>query len=334
MAEGIVTNTSFSGWAILIFCVQNQLPHDTDNILALIQDTKRLTLAFRGLFSNNALQVYNCLAFVPHGTALYKHYTSENLPICTVLNARVVWLSLLSTLIGHSKLVKSVVFSPNGTRLASCSYDDTVRLWDAHTGGAIGDSMVGHTNSVNSVVFLPDSTHLASCSDDKTVRLWDAHTGDAIGDSMVGHTNSVNSVVFLPDGTCLASCSFDNTMRLWDAHTGGTIGDPIGHLTIHSHVTIKHNQPLISSVNGTEPFLHSLDMLNNGVGDLPSRIHDGWLFLNEFRLLWIPVQYRGHAVKAMMNNGCYTVCIRGQGGSVIFIRLPIDQVSPKIPNVV
>jgi WD40 repeat protein len=237
-------------------------------------------------------------------------------------------------MVGHTDSVNSVVFSSDGTHLASCSHDDTVRLWDAHTGGAIGDPMVGHTFSVNSVVFSPDGTRLASCSFDNTVRLWDARTGGAIGDPMVGHTDSVNSVVFSPDGTRLASYSFDNTVRLWDAHTGGAIGDPIGHFTIHSHVTIKHNQPLISPVNGTEPFLHSLDMLNNGVGDLPSGIHDGWLFLNEFHLLWIPVQYRGHAVKAMMNNGHYTVCIGGEGGSVIFIRLPIDQVNPKIPNAV
>jgi hypothetical protein len=103
------------------------------------------------------------------------------------------------------------------------------------------------------------------------------------------------------------------------------------HLTNHSHMTIKHNQPLISPANGTEPILHSLGMLKNGVGHLPSRIHDGWLFLNEFHLLWIPIQYRGEAVKAMMNNVHCTVCIGGEGGSVIFIRLPIDQVSPKIP---
>jgi len=117
-------------------------------------------------------------------------------------------------MVGHTNSVKSVVFSPDGTRLASCSHDSTVRLWDAHTGGAIGDPMVGHTNWVNSVVFSPDGIRLASCSYDNTVRLWDAHIGGAIGDPMVGHTNWVNSVVFSPDGTRLASCSKDNTVRL------------------------------------------------------------------------------------------------------------------------
>jgi WD40 repeat protein len=50
--------------------------------------------------------------------------------------------------------------------------DNTVRLWDAHTGGAIRDPMVGHTNGVISVVFSPNTSRLASYSRDKTVRLW------------------------------------------------------------------------------------------------------------------------------------------------------------------
>lgn len=38
--------------------------------------------------------------------------------------------ALLATLEGHTGWVKGVAFSPDGMRLASGSYDETIRLWD------------------------------------------------------------------------------------------------------------------------------------------------------------------------------------------------------------
>ncbi|MEH2014569.1 WD40 repeat domain-containing protein, partial [Nostoc sp.] len=111
----------------------------------------------------------------------------------------------LNTLEGHSSAVSSVVFSPDGQRLASASGDNTIKLWDAATGKPL-QTLSGHSSWVNSVVFSPDGQRLASASDDKTIKLWDAATGKPL-QTLSGHSSWVNSVVFSPDGQRLASAS-------------------------------------------------------------------------------------------------------------------------------
>src|SRR5262249_59415727 len=70
-------------------------------------------------------------------------------------------------------------FSPDGTRLATASGDQTVRLWDARTGQELL-VLKGHTGTVCSVCFSPDGTRLATASADQTARLWDARTGQEL----------------------------------------------------------------------------------------------------------------------------------------------------------
>ncbi|HAA73481.1 MAG TPA: protein kinase, partial [Planctomycetaceae bacterium] len=73
---------------------------------------------------------------------------------------------------GHGPFVNSVVFSPDGTRLASGGNDTNVRVWDAATGQQLL-TFKGHAKSVYSVSFSPDGTRLASASWDQTVKVWD-----------------------------------------------------------------------------------------------------------------------------------------------------------------
>jgi WD40 repeat protein len=64
-----------------------------------------------------------------------------------------------------------VVFSPDGTRLATRGDDGTVRLWDNN--GTELTLLTGHQGRIFDVVFSPDGTRLATGGEDGTVRLWD-----------------------------------------------------------------------------------------------------------------------------------------------------------------
>ncbi len=84
-----------------------------------------------------------------------------------------------------------VTFSLDGERLASNSRDETVRLWDAETGG-LQYTLGGHNAAVNAVKFSPDGQRLASASNDRTVRLWNANTG-ALQNTLEGHDAGLNT---------------------------------------------------------------------------------------------------------------------------------------------
>lgn len=72
---------------------------------------------------------------------------------------------------GHEGPVRCLVYSPDGTALASASDDKTVRLWHLDGGGE-HHTLTGHEDWVRAVAFSLDGKTLASGSWDDTVRLW------------------------------------------------------------------------------------------------------------------------------------------------------------------
>lgn len=81
----------------------------------------------------------------------------------------VEWRRVIEFL-GHEGSVYSAVFSKDGTRIVTASYDGTVRLWDVT--GQLLDVFADHTDAVNSAVFSPDGGHVLTASSDATARLW------------------------------------------------------------------------------------------------------------------------------------------------------------------
>ena len=108
----------------------------------------------------------------------------------------------------------SVSFSPDGTKVASGSYDKMVKLWDVTSGECL-QTLEGHSDYVTSVTFSPDGMKVASGSWDNAVKMWDATSGECL-QTLEGHSWYVNSVSFSPDGTKVASGSSDKTINIWE----------------------------------------------------------------------------------------------------------------------
>jgi WD40 repeat protein len=136
----------------------------------------------------------------------------------------------LHTLKGHSDRVTGVAFCPDGSRLASASWDGTVKVWDVQSGQEVL-TLRGHRGWVSGVAFSPDGRRLASAGGVTVgpgeVKVWDAQTGQEVL-TFQGHAGSVLGVAFSPDGHRLASASWDG-VKVWDAQSGQEV------LTLRDH---------------------------------------------------------------------------------------------------
>jgi hypothetical protein len=155
---------------------------------------------------------------------------------------------LTRTLTGHTAGVWGVAFSPDGTLLATASYDMTARLWDVPTGVPV-HALTGHTREVDGVAFSPDGTLLASISYDTTARLWDVASGAPVH-ALTGHTRGVNGVAFSPDGTLLATASDITTALLWDVASSAPVRTLTGHTAAVLGVAFSPDGTLLATASG------------------------------------------------------------------------------------
>jgi WD40 repeat protein len=161
--------------------------------------------------------------------------------------------ALAQTLKAHSAWVSSLAFSPAG-KLASASWDRTVKLWDLSTSRE-ARPFTGKLKQVQSIAFTRDGKLLAAEDATYTVTIFDASTGQPIRELSTDKSvpsvgiSWVYSIAFSPDGRWLASAVDDKTVRIWDVASGTKIRDLSGPRRPVVYVAFSPNGELVATGN-------------------------------------------------------------------------------------
>ncbi|HMF19590.1 MAG TPA: WD40 repeat domain-containing protein, partial [Gemmataceae bacterium] len=130
---------------------------------------------------------------------------------------------------GHRKRIHQVAFSADGKRLASCSRDGSVKIWDAHF-GTEARMVQGHTGALLTMAFSGDGGLLATAAKDRTIKLWDMQRWNP-GDLMPpvrplpNFDGLIYSLALQGTGERLAVCYFQKKqypglVHVWDVASG------------------------------------------------------------------------------------------------------------------
>ncbi len=160
-----------------------------------------------------------------------------------------------------------------GQTLASCSSDNTIRLWNANTGKPL-KKLIGHKDKVWYVIFSPDSETIVSSSGDDTIRFWDV-AKRKLKNTIYGYRSPIS---YSPDGKTLlviANADSSNSLLITSKDSEGKTGKEIISVmapdTIYSihmlNAETGEQKNTISSLNYVNCFAYSPDGKTIAISD-------------------------------------------------------------------
>jgi WD40 repeat protein/HEAT repeat protein len=149
----------------------------------------------------------------------------------------------------HKDSVRTMAFSPDGSRLVSGGADKVVRLWDVATGHWL-HNLGEHGAQVKAVAFSADGRDVLSASDDRfdrTVKLRDAATNQGARELAKQPLTSWTALAFSPNRRWAAAAGEDRAVKVWDVVTGQVLRTLTGHQEAVEALAFRPDGRLIAS---------------------------------------------------------------------------------------
>ncbi len=132
---------------------------------------------------------------------------------------------------GHTDTVESVAISPDGTLVATASFDRNVRLFDLATGNLVrtyGGEQLGHKGQVLAVTFSAKGDQIATGAADNTARIWDVPVNFPV--KTFATAGAATRVFVSPtDGKTFAVAGADGVVKIFPA------GEEKGAIELKGH---------------------------------------------------------------------------------------------------
>ncbi|MBM4070040.1 MAG: NB-ARC domain protein [Planctomycetes bacterium] len=122
---------------------------------------------------------------------------------------------------GHSDTVYGLSFSPDSKKIATCSADKFIKVFEVPSGKFI-KSFEGHTHHVLDVGWQNDGKLLASAGADSTVKVWDYEKGEQAR-TINAHQKQVTRLLYIGKTSQFVTCSGDQQIKFFEATNGGNI---------------------------------------------------------------------------------------------------------------
>ncbi|BAU12409.1 WD-40 repeat protein [Leptolyngbya sp. NIES-3755] len=120
------------------------------------------------------------------------------------------------TLIGHTALTFYAAWHPDGRRLATASHDQTLKVWDTHTGDCL-ITLQGNS-PMWTVLWLSDGRTLASTNSDGLLQVWDSETGQCVR-VIRAHQVMIWALIAHPTRPVIATGSEEQNVKFWSTQT-------------------------------------------------------------------------------------------------------------------